>query len=344
MSTAASSLDHGKLKQRRAGSRGGFGWKPKEGENRIRVLPPHSRYLTAWGEMEDIAVKHRLHYFRIEGRPGEVSLCLEEMKQRCPACEMWRAWRKSEDPGMKERAKQIAPADQYLLNIIDLNNMQSGIQYWGANYTCWDKILEIVANPAWGNVLDPANGVNFQITLTPGAKSKTGFNQYSVMPEPQRTSILDALAADQQWREKLDGLEEQGTEPKEADEIHSLLDEMGFPPLKGRVVGASTAHSAPYTPPVTSTVAQSAPAPAPVAPAPAPVAAPPAPVQAQPVATQSVATGVHYDPGPSYTPKIEDAARPAGAPRCWGDYNPAVHRCDPCPQKTNCQMKCLGIS
>jgi hypothetical protein len=104
---------------------------------------------------------------------------------------MYRTHKKSTDPGLVEMAKSIRAADQYLFNILDINNLQAGIQAWPANYTCWDKIMEIAANPAWGNVVDPANGVNFDVTMTPGNRSRTGHNQYSVMPGDggQRTTV-----------------------------------------------------------------------------------------------------------------------------------------------------------
>lgn len=328
------SLDHDKLKQRRAGNRGGMGWKPKDGENRLRILPPASKFLGAWDQLSDVAVSYKMHYFRIEGRQTEVSRCLEEIKQRCPACEAWRSHRKSTDPGLKELAKQVAPADSYLMNVLDINNLQAGIQHWGANYTCWDKILEIVANPAWGNVLDPENGVNFVVNMTPGNKSRTGYNQYSVLPEPQRTTVQAVLEQDSAWREKLDALGDQITAAKDAVEIQALLDEMGFPPPPsrggGHVAPAAVASAAVL--PVAGAV--KLPAVAPVA-----IAVP----RVQPPAVTMALPEVHYDPGPTYAPKTTDQERPAGAPRCFGDYNPTVHRCRPCPVQVDCQMRMLKL-
>lgn len=372
------------LKKRRAG-RGGSGWRPREGANRIRILPPRARYLTAWDQMEDLSISYKMHFFRIEGKPTEVSRCLEQGKQRCPACDTWRAYRKSDDLGLKELAKQVAPTDQYLFNVLDINNLQAGIQTWGANYTCWDKIMEIAANPAWGNVVDPANGINFEITMTPGSRSRTGFNQYSVTPEPQRTTVMPVLDGIADWQVVLDALETHINEAKEADEVTALLQEMGFPPAGGTrapsagprpaPVGAPAPVAAPAAAPantggtggITIPAVGAAPVAVPAAPvaAPVPVAVPtaapsPAPVSvaaveeprrvdvasvfAGPRATQAAsATAAHYDPGPEYQPKVADAARPDNAPRCFGDYAPTVHRCQPCPVIADCQMKMLGI-
>ncbi len=379
-------LDHEKLKQARAGARGGGGWKTRVGENRIRVLPPHSSFLDNWEELENLAMPYKMHFFKIEGRPTEASLCLEELKQRCPACDTWRIHRRSEDPGLKEMAKQIAPADQYLFNIIDIGNIAGGIQRWAANWTCWDKILEIAGNPAWGNVADPASGVNFLVNMTPGSATKSGYNTYSVIPEPTRTSVIAILDTIENWQAALDTLEHQKTEPKEGAEIKTLLAEIGFPGFEQAAPPATAAPpptpAAPAAPaatpqPVAAEGAQlsipevataaaevtpqpaTAAAPAPPAATPQPVAltapaAPestPQPVEVaatpQPAAvaqpTAPATTDVHYDPGADYKPKIADDKRPAGAPRCYGDYLPQTHRCAPCPVMTGCQVEMLGI-
>ena len=437
-------LDHGKLKQAKAGARAGSGWKPKAGDNIIRILPPNSAVLQNWEELENLALAYKLHYFRIEGRPTEVSLCLEENKQRCPACEAWRIHHKSEDLGLKEMAKQIAPADSYLMNIIDLGNVSTGIQRWGANWTSWDKIMDIASNPAWGNVVDPANGIDFNVIMTPKGQSRSGYNAYNVVPNGgQRTTVMAILDQIEGWQASLDLLPEQKAAPKEAEEIKGLLGDMGFPgytpatiapatpltpagapapnalvatvapavaapavaapvaPIAAAIAPPAVAlpPAAPVAPPPVATpvvvpgavapvaapmaaapvalpaaVAPVAAAPvaaAPVAPAPAPavaVTAPPgpmpitapatpapatvapAPVAVAPVAPAAVAPTtappgtLHYDPGAEYTPKFADDKRPAGVPRCYGDYLPQTHRCAPCPVIAGCQMLMVGVA
>lgn len=370
----------------------GSGWKPKAGDNLIRLLPPRSIFLTNPGAMEDLAISYRMHYFRLDGRPTEVSRCLEPMKQRCPACEAWRIHRKASDPKMAEAVRDIGPSDIYLFNMIDLQNYQAGIQRWGANFTCWDKIMDIASNPSWGNVVDPDQGVNFRVSMTPAQQSRTGFNSYSVMPEPQRTSMTSWLDTSiPGWREQLDQLEESIIEAKDVEEIRAMIAEMGFavaeaprsfavpgigappgaPPPPPMMAPPSTAAPPPImAPPTTAAPPVAAPlpgiaapppgvvapppgvvAPPPGAPIPPPMvgapvtAPPPIPVAPMPAAqTQALPVGgVHYDPGPAYTPKLDDAHRPVGVPRCFSDYNPQVHACATCPVMTPCQMKMLGL-
>jgi len=350
-------IDHDKLKQRLA-SRSVTGWRTKPGENKIRILPPHSRYLDDWDTLNDLSIPYKMHFFKIEGRQTEVSRCLEEVKQPCPACTTWRAHRKTEDPGFKELAGNISPADQYLFNILDLNNIQGGIEYWASNWTCWKALMEYACNPQWGNLVDPADGIDFTVTMTPGAQSRTGHNQYSVMPSPQRTTIIGALSNIKDWKLTLDGLENQIPAPKKEEEIILLLGEMGFP-TKGHPVTqpavTPTTVSAPVDPPAPASSQPAAggvvplataAAPQPVTAAPQPVTAAPQPVvAASPATTPATAAPpeVHYDPGPEYTPKMADKDRPVGVPRCYTDYKPEVHQCAPCPVVTECQMEFMGV-
>lgn len=382
-------LNHDKLKQART-RQDGPGWKPKDGDqNLIRVLPPSSAVLTNWDLMTNIAAPVKVHYFKRDDQPTVVVRCPEEMKLPCPACALWRRFRKlDDDVAAKEQVKEISASTSYYMNILDCHDLQKGVQVWAANYTCWDKILEIAANPAYGNVLDPANGVNFYINKTPGTKTRTGRNAYSATPEPQRTEVLSLLNANfPGWEAKLDEVLAAVPRWPEAGEIDTLLQEcgmgeylapstaptmpsamrpvvsapapvsmapspvsMGAPaPVSPRSVGDGA--PVPLTPAPVAQPLSPAPvsmAPAPMAPAPmAPAPAAPAPTpEADPVpvaTTSAPATGVHYDPGPAYVEVTPATKRPAGAPRCFGDYDPTRHACPTCAVVSECQMKFMGF-
>lgn len=354
-------IDHDKLKKTRAGARAGTGWKVKDGENKVRILPPRSAFLTDGSQMSNLAIPYDVHFFQIEGRrPTEFSRCLRDLKQPCPACSMFWTWQKSTDPAMAQLAKRVRATTQYLFNILDLGNVAAGVQAWAANWTCWDKVMEIAGNPLWGDVVDPSNGINFAVNLTPQNRSKSGYNQYSVLPEPQRTSIMNILQGIPNWEQALDHLEDQIPAAKTVDEINKLLSEMGFPPASGVATppSAGAGYSAPAPMPA-------APQPMPM-PAPMPVPTPVAPPKAQasalapqppvpvapprPIGFQTPAPSVHYDPGPDYKEPVSASERPEGAPRCFGGYNPDMHKlpdgtsaCQPCPAVTDCQLRMLGI-
>jgi hypothetical protein len=188
--------------------------------------------------------------------------------------------------------------------------------------------MEIAANPAWGNVVDPEQGVDFLVTMVPGSQSRSGWNTYTVLPEPQRASeVFTYLKGLADWPKVLDDLDAQKTAFKEPAEITSLLQEIGFPPLAGAQSATSQPTVAPKEEEATTTSEEEE-------------------EDNEQVATSSPAeetSSVHYDPGAEYTPKYPESEHPEGAPRCWGDYKPDTHDCAPCPVVTGCQMKHLKI-
>lgn len=351
-------LNHGKLQEKRTRG-GGPGWRPKEGDNKIRILPPCSRYFTE--DLDFIAFKFKVHWFNLEGK-AEVSRCLEETGLKCPACKAYFAHRKSEDPALKELIKRISPNERYIFNILDLNNLQGGIQRWEAPWSVWDKIMEIAGNPAWGDILSPESGINFNINLTPGQKSRTGFATYSATPEPTRTTVMSVLAAIPDWQAALDGVEDSIPDAKTAAEMVTLLGELGIPGFAGPAATAQLPQGlpqpvAPPPAPVQQYVPQpvGAPPPAAVMPAPTPVVPPPAAVAPAAVmptpAVAAVAPAPTPAPAPAAAPAAPAAGRtdakgrpiPDGAPGCFGDYNSQIHPCGSCPVQAPCQLRFLNV-
>ena len=301
-------LNYDKLRQTRTHSGGGVGWKPREGISRIRVLPPSSVYFDDPGALENLALVQKLHFFQRDGYPTEVSRCLRDTGQPCPACAVWRAHKSSADPGFQQMAKDISPSDQYLFNIIDLDHPEAGIQVFTSNWTCWDKIMEIGVNPDWGDIIHPVEGTNF--TIEKGKNKKTGRPSYSVVPDREKTSITSILQGIENWKGVLDDLPSNYTETKTPAEISGFLAEKGFPGYPEQ----STAP-APSQPPTPPTLYQPSPQPS----IPGPGSPPPT-------------------PSPVPTPSEE-----ASKPECFGDYNPEIHPCPSCSVQGGCQEKYLGI-
>ncbi len=352
-------IDHDKIRKARAGGRGGRGWRPKNGPNTIVVLPPHTRYMADLDSVEDFSIMCGIHYFKIEGRRGEASRCLEDLGRPCPACIAWRTHRKSSDPVLAEMAAEIKMSEQHLFNILDVNDLEKGVQAWGANWTCWDGIMDIGGNPQWGDVIDPTNAVQFTVTLTPGTQTRTGRNTYSITPNPNRVNIMSVLEAFEDWREKMDALVDNAPEEKTVDEILGLLREIGLPevamPGATRAAAASPPSTTDAAPTATSPVASAAEPSAlsltPAAGAPGPVAAAPVGSGAATPLTLGASTAAPAEPmtlgekpeAPTPTPATTAApAAPAPTPV---HYDPGVDYVNPLGEPVEAVgnvPRCLG--
>lgn len=333
-------LNHDRLQQNRTRTGGGPGWKPKEGDNKVRFLHPTSRGLTE--DLDFIAIKYVEHWFNEDGAKATVTRCPGDLKQKCPACTAYWKYRKVEgDPALKALIDRIKPGERYIFNLIDLNNIAGGLQRWNAPWSVWDKVMEICGNPAWGDPLAPAAGNNFNIVLTPANKSRNGIASYSATPDPQKTNIMGILDQIPNWQQFLDGQAENFPEAKTIQEINNYLAEMGIPGHTGIVTPHAPGAVPVEAPQVSVPVAQ--PQPVPVA-QPVPVVAPqPVPI-AQPVASYVPAPGTP-PPAAVAAPNLDPSGKaiPAGAPVCFSQYNPQVHPCGTCPFMGPCQMRYLGV-
>lgn len=216
-------LDAIQDKKERRGS--GTTWRPKEGVNPIRVLPPTREYFDDF--IDYFALTFHIHYFRQQGYDTEVTRCLRDKHEYCPACEMAQKFRDSDDPALKETAGDIKRVERHAMNILDLEDPESGIQPYHCGYTVHNEILEYIASPRWGDIIDPRDGHDIDLKLTPASKSRSGYNSYSVQPNPDRTTVVSALP--ENWMDELDKLKYSLPEYKESSEIETILARLNFP-------------------------------------------------------------------------------------------------------------------
>lgn len=273
-----------KLQDRKNRQASGPGFSPKDGPNIIRMFPHTSRYFTE--ELDDFAYHFRTHYLRVPGMDPLITRCYRDQQQPCVVCEGHRLNRETLDPAQKKVVEDLYPANRRLMNLMDLNNPTAGIQAYESGPKVYGLILELAANPGWGErIFNPLDGHNLTLQLTPGNRNASGFNDYGLLPDPTRTTIAAFLPDD--WKEKLDDLQNSITDYAPEDQLKAALDRMGI--HYGTSFGYSATGVAPSVQMAQAYGGAPAPVAAPVAGvqpiAAAPTAAPAPAVQAvQPVA------------------------------------------------------------
>lgn len=334
-------LDHLRSKKAR---RMTSGWSPKEGANRIRVLPPNALYFTEG--LKDFALEFRSHFVKAEGADTQVFRCLRDKKEVCPFCAAVQKYRTSENPVLKKAAEDLRASERHLMNIINLNDLPAGIQSYECGPKVYDFILDYMANPAWGDLVSPTEGRNITLNQTPQGKSRSGFVEYSVQPDPDKTSVAPHLAPD--FHEKLDALELAVSKYPESADIMRWLTLLGM----ADVVGPTLTPAAVVTTPATGTGVGTA--------------APPPPIAQTPVVAQ-VTTPTPVAPATATAPTGTDpisvfaATKNLGVkadngkvvPGCYSEgpankavgFNPAKWPCEQgCPVRADCTLKSLGLA
>jgi len=161
-------------------------WSPKPGKNTLRILPN-------WDGDPEGDFYRETGYHRKLGtaRDKSVVCLLREGSDRCPVCEQVRDLYKTKNAEDKELAKDIKVQTRILYNIIDLDDVNKGIQVWMSGVDVLEQILAYCANLKYGWIPDPENGRNIDVVFTEGKNTKSGYNEYNVQPDPDRSAIAD---------------------------------------------------------------------------------------------------------------------------------------------------------
>lgn len=218
-------LDFDAVRQEKKERESGGLWKPDDGENVVRLLPPFSDFEDR--ALDYVAIHIHQHYIRREGLPDVKTRCLQDNDEYCPACAASSKYWESDDPNYQEIARNIKPKERHLLNMVDMDEPELGVQVMDAHYFIYDEgILPLTANEDWGaKLFDPYNGNNIVITVTPNQRGD--FPGYNVMPQSQSTDVTKHLSDG--WEEDLDLLEQRALEYKDAEDIEKAIRDAGLP-------------------------------------------------------------------------------------------------------------------
>ena len=206
----------------RKGSQRADRLKLEDGDNYLRLLPPTLEYIAE--SVDYISVDYMIHY-RI-GYEGNYSheICPKTngRQNRCPVCEAVNKLYATKDESDKQVASRIRAKVRYCFNVIDLNNLDKGVQILEQGSQIYTEILKFIANPKYSDILDLDKGRNVTITKIPEKESSTGFVKYEFIPDPDVCSVRDKLPKN--WKEQIAKLEASVEKAKSYDELKRILE------------------------------------------------------------------------------------------------------------------------
>lgn len=187
-------------------------WQPKPGKNYIRLLPNWN--LEPGGDFWRETGYHK----NLGNSKDKSAVCLKrEGHNSCPVCSMVNELWSTKDPQDIALAKEIKAYSRVYFNIVDLSDVAKGVQIWSAGTDVLEQILTFCANAKYGDLSDPKDGRNLELNFTEGKNSKSGFNSYSVQPNPDKTPISEPS-----WLENLVDLDTQ-VKPLSFEQLEALL-------------------------------------------------------------------------------------------------------------------------
>lgn len=154
-------------------------YKPHDGDNIIRILPP------TWEGAEHFGLDIYVHYGI--GADSQSYLCADKMKaEQCPICDE-RA--RAVKDGDQEYADKLKPVKRVLVYLIDRNEEKEGVIAWSMPWTIDRDLCKLVVDKRSGEVLpidDPENGYDIEFER----KGKGDRTQYIGLSIARRDSDL----------------------------------------------------------------------------------------------------------------------------------------------------------
>jgi len=157
---------------------GGDFWTPKAGRNLIRILPPWKTGSLFWRES---AVHWNV------GPDSKMLTCLKkELGKPCYICEVVERLQNSQDPRDQAVASEMRANTRVFYNIVDLDNVDKGVQVYTSGIKILQDILAYFADPDWGDVTHPEHGYDIVIDREGTTRENT---KYQVRARKNPTPI-----------------------------------------------------------------------------------------------------------------------------------------------------------
>ncbi len=184
-----------------------------DGIYQIRLLPPFGDRDRMWKEYQKC--------FNI-GPNKKIAVPLSQFGQECPIQKRIDALNKVGDEISKKEAGKLRPRSRVAMIVIDRKNEAKGPMLFETNLEVFRDILTIMADPDFGDITRPAEGIDIQITYT--KSGKTGFPDYVVQPKRNSTPLSTNPQQQANWLAK-DWMEEYFVgKPSDAGYLQACLD------------------------------------------------------------------------------------------------------------------------
>ena len=215
------SLDIEKLKQSFEKKSGRGGMELKDGDNNIRILPPSVKYLAE--TVDYISFDYWIHYkLGPEGKTNEVCPKTAGRDARCPICEAVAKLYRLNTPEDKELAGRLRAKMRHMFNVIDLNDKEKGVQILEVGINVYKDLVSFITHPKWGDLLDLDKGRDVTITKTNRKETKSGYEEYSVAPDPTISSSREYLPKN--FKEGINNLQKTVPVAKSYKELQAILE------------------------------------------------------------------------------------------------------------------------
>jgi len=192
---------------------GGKFWRPNEGEQTIRIVPPGNG---------DPFRDYWFHY-----NIGENSGFLSPKKnfgEDCPLDTFVRQlWKEGTDES-KRIAKKLSARQRFFAPVVVRGEEAEGVKVWGFGKRAYELLLGLVLNPEYGDISDPETGID--LVLHYEKPVGASFPETKITPRRKSSLLHEDATTAADWMENVPDFEQLfASSRKTTEEVQQILNE-----------------------------------------------------------------------------------------------------------------------
>ena len=125
-------------------------WRPKEGRNVIRVLPP-------WKDSDTFYKEVPTHWLP-QGEGNRMIPCRQALSKKCYLCQKIEKLSSMDSAKKQAKAQTMSVKTRILYNIVDKGSVSAGVQEYTSGEGVLRELLSHAVDPEWGDFTDPKEG------------------------------------------------------------------------------------------------------------------------------------------------------------------------------------------
>lgn len=156
-------------------------WKPQEGTQKIRIVP--YRYNKDYPFME--------LYFHYD-LPGRSHLSPISFGEEDPIVEFAEELKRKGGKENYQLANKLMPKMRIFAPVVVRGEEEKGVRFWGFGKRIYQQLLNILAEPEWGDYTDLQEGRDMKVEYIPREKSDTQFPKTNLTVLPEKKPLAES--------------------------------------------------------------------------------------------------------------------------------------------------------
>lgn len=154
-------------------------WKPS-GKHQIRIVP--YKY-----NKQNPFIELYFHYSLQEKN----YLSPKSFGQEDPIATFAETLRRAGDQDSYKLSRQLTPKLRTYLPIVERGYEKEGVKFWGFGKNNYEEILQIMSDEEYGDIADPINGTDLEVTFTTPEDSGTQYGKVSIRAKRSSSKLSE---------------------------------------------------------------------------------------------------------------------------------------------------------